>query len=246
MVKTMTVSRKILFLITLIIAFSTLLFLVIDLVVLPFMQGRFDKTVVMPSLIGRDSISATTLIAEAGLQIGSIEYAHDDKQVAGLISAQYPFPDYEIKQTRSVGITISRGKEFKTVPLLLGLAPLVAADTLQRLGLRLGEVTESFNPNDEQGTIIATSPSSGTTLERGSAVNVTIASNAVGNVGYVPTVVNQTVEEAKRLLLLAGLRVGTIKLKKDDEMLPGTVLHQKIQAGTLVSRGSAVDLTVSE
>jgi serine/threonine-protein kinase len=242
----MTALRKLLTFFILTICFSILFFLIIDLLVLPYMQGKFDRTVVVPSLIGKDSSSVVALITEAGLRIGTIDYVYHDKLKKGLVTAQYPFPDYAIKLTRSVGLTLSKGKEYKTVPMLLGLAPLDAADTLQRMGLRLGEVSESFNPGDDQGTIIATSPGFGAVLERGSVVNVTIASSTVGNVGYVPAIVNQTVEEAKRLLQLAGLRVGTIVIKRDDEMLPGTVLQQKIQAGTLVSRGSAIDIAVSE
>lgn len=244
--KTMTVLRKLLTFFVLTACFSAIFFLIVDLFVLPYMQGKYDKTVVIPSLIGKDSTSAAGIISEAGLRIGTIDYAYHDKLKKGIVTAQYPFPDYEIKLTRSVGLTLSKGKEYKTVPTLLGLAPLDAADTLQRMGLRLGEVSESFNPGDEQGTIIATSPGAGSIIERGSVVNVTIASSTVGNVGYVPAMVNQTVEEAKRLLLLAGLRVGSVVLKKDEEMLPGTVLHQKVQAGALVSRGTAIDLTVSE
>jgi serine/threonine-protein kinase len=244
--KKTNVLRKIIAYAGLTSAFCAVLFLLVDLVVLPYSQAKFDKAAIMPELVGKDSSLVTLLLQEVGLKVGVIKHEYSDSYAAGIILEQFPKPGHEIKLTRSVGLTISLGKEYKTVPLLLGMQPLEAADALLKIGLRLGDVSESFNPEGEQGTIIATKPLSGSQISRGSAIDVVIASRNVGDVAYVPSLVNLTVEESKKLLIQAGLRMGTITLKPDDEMLPGTVLQQKIRAGALLPRGSVVDLTVSE
>ncbi|MBL8028481.1 MAG: PASTA domain-containing protein [Fibrobacteres bacterium] len=238
--------RKFLLLSGYTVLFCAILFLIVDLIVLPYKQGKFSKTVVMPELVGVDSAAAVSLVSSAGLQIGTIEYQYHDKFPKGHVSVQYPFAGHDIKLIRSVTLTLSQGKEYKDVPLLLGLTPLEAADTLQKLGLRLGDVTESYNPGDDQGIILSTNPHSGQRLARGSVVNVTISSNAVGNMAYVPSVINLTIEEGRRLFLLAGLHAGTVTPVADADMLPGTIMSQKIQPGAFIARGSSVDLTVSE
>ncbi len=226
--------------------FSVAVFLIVDLFVFPFMQGKFYSTVVVPELVGRDSLSAKDLISEAGLSLGEIVLSYSDSLASGTVMNQFPTAGQEVKAERSVSLVISAGLDFRIVPQILGLMPLVAVDTLLKRGLRLGEVKESFSPDVEQGTIIAVSHQPGTKLVKGGAVDVVIASRAVGNVASVPFTVGLTIEEGKRLILKSGLRLGSVTLKVDSEMLPGTILKQSVAAGALVSRGSLIDLTVSE
>jgi beta-lactam-binding protein with PASTA domain/predicted Ser/Thr protein kinase len=61
----------------------------------------------------------------------------------------------------------------------------------------------------------------------------------------VPNVVNQTQNEATRLLLAAGLEVGTVTTEQNPDVDDGVVLRQDPTADTMLDEGAPVDLVVS-
>ncbi len=73
-----------------------------------------------------------------------------------------------------VRVTVSLGPPTVTLPILLGLSEVVARDSLQALGLRVGEVDEVFRFGRDQGRVVGQDPAGGAELERGTAIRLVV------------------------------------------------------------------------
>jgi eukaryotic-like serine/threonine-protein kinase len=226
--------------------FLILLLFIADLFAFPFLQGKLSPKVLMPDLRSKDSLSAVHLLGEAGFKIGQISHVHNDSIPLGRIVYQLPLAGEEVKKKRHVCFTLSLGREMVMVPNLLELSPSEASDTLQRLGLHLGETKEVVNDRMTPGAIIATVPSSGKRISRGSQVHITISQNSLQGQTYVPDCQNIALEKAKAVLNKASLRLRQVTSQPSPDMLPNTVLSQSIKAGTRVDKGTFIDFIVSD
>jgi hypothetical protein len=61
----------------------------------------------------------------------------------------------------------------------------------------------------------------------------------------VPRVIKTRLRYARSKLKRAGLRVGRVRHKTDEDVMAGTVLSQRPKAGKQLPKGSAVDLVVN-
>ncbi len=131
----------------------------------------------------------------------------------------------------------------KTVVLgVVGEDLNTARTRLQNQGLTVGapiQVTSS----KKAGTVIAQLPQGGTKVKEGSTVSLTVSSGP-GNTP-VPTLVGETVDQAKSSLQVASLKAGKI-LKQSSTTIPsGRVIDSSPAAGTSLQIGSEVTLVVS-
>jgi RHS repeat-associated protein len=86
------------------------------------------------------------------------------------------------------------------------------------------------------------------TVSDGASVDsdtIIIHANSVIPLVTVPDAAGKSFEDAKALLAGAGLSVGTISTVFSDTVAPDFVISQNPSAGTSISIGSAIDLTVS-
>ncbi len=194
-----------------------------DLFVFPFMQGKFSVKVPMPDLRLMDSLSAVKAISKAGLKLGEITRQLNDSVPKGRVVSQIPLPGEEVKEKRRIQIILSLGREMVVVPDLKTLSPSEASDTLQRLGLHLGETREINDDRLTPGSIISTSPVAGRKLLKGGVVNIIISQNNMMNETYVPDCQNVSLEQAKAMLGKAFLRLRQVSYKRTPDVLPRTV-----------------------
>lgn len=217
-----------------------------DLFVFPFLQGKFRLRTHMPDLIRMDSLSAAQTLAKSGFRLSEITRANNDSIPAGRVVSQVPAPGREVKKTRHVRLLFSLGREMITVPNLTDLSPSQAGDTLQRLGLRLGEISEVYSTAMTPGAIMGSTPRAGHRLARGGTVNISISQNNLSGETYVPDLQNTSLDNARETLSRASLRIRQVSTRAAPEILPRTVLEQSLKAGTRVEKETFIDLVVSE
>ncbi len=129
-----------------------------------------------------------------------------------------------------------------TVPSVVNQSVDEASNTLNAVGLRLGTQTAEASDKDPD-TILSQDPSSGESLEKGQAVNVTI-SGGPGQVA-VPNVVGmQSSDQAKSALESAQLKLGSVT-ETDSDQPSGYVLSQSPDQGSSVDVGTEVNISVS-
>jgi hypothetical protein len=119
-----------------------------------------------------------------------------------------------------------------------------ALGTLRGQGLLVGTVTEQFiGGSIAPGTVFSQEPMPGTTVGAGTYVNLVIA--ATGTVA-VPNLVGMGLVAALTTLRSNGLHDGSITqvAPPPSHPTPGTVTAQSPAAGTVVTRGTSVALTI--
>ena len=144
----------------------------------------------------------------------------------------------------TVTIVVSSGPPQVSVPSLQGDTPGEASTALQAVGLTLG--TQTTKPSTRaQGTIFAQDPTPDTKVAKGTAVNVTV-SGGPAQVA-VPDVVCESLSQAQSDIAARHLQSSVggqqVNLQCPD---PNKVASQDPRGGTLVNRGSTVQLFPSE
>jgi eukaryotic-like serine/threonine-protein kinase len=94
------------------------------------------------------------------------------------------------------------------------------------------------------GTILSQDPGPGSSLDEGGTVRVVV--DAGEGQTSVPDLRNKTQAEALQLIAEAGLKLGQIEQGFSDTVPVGSVISQSHQPGVLVTRGTAIDVTLSQ
>jgi hypothetical protein len=129
-----------------------------------------------------------------------------------------------------------------TVPYITGMTQESAQIVIPAAGFITGSVTQAYDDIVPIGHIISQSPSAGTIVPIGSAVDMVVS---LGQAVTVPDVTGMTQANAQSAIESAGLITGTITSVVNPSVLPGHIISQTPAGGTIVSGGSAVNLVVS-
>jgi beta-lactam-binding protein with PASTA domain len=176
---------------------------------------------------------ARLLLTGYRLEPGTVTQEPHDTVAEGLVIRSDPAPGTEVDVGSAVALVISTGPPPVQVPEVRRMTQDAAVAALRSTGLVAGSVTDedSLAP---AGTIIRSIPVAGTTVARGSAVDLVRSTGPVA----VPDVVRKTRTEAEKDLEDAGLAARSPADVDPDAIVVGTTPT----AGTLVLRGSHVDL----
>ena len=199
------------------------------------------EQVEVPNVIGRESATATQILQNRGFEVDIVNVENPDVE-RNTVAAQDPRPGTEAEEGSTVTINVSTGPGEATVPSVVGQPTEDAVDQLEKAGFQT-QVEREYSDEVERGRVIATEPTSGSVVERGTTV-VVRASRGVEQVA-VPDVVGDSEDSARSALESAGLRAGEVSESESTDEEPGTVLEQDPAAGGEVDRGSAVNLVVA-
>jgi serine/threonine protein kinase len=197
--------------------------------------------VVVPNVVGLKSDEAMSTIQKAGLKsIASEQYS--EIVIKGNVASQ-SVPGGEKRISGStINLTISKGKEFETVPSIIGKTATIASSDLTSLGFVVS-IKQQVDDSKTPGTVIAQSVSAGQKTKCGSTIIATVCINS-GKVA-VPNVVGKTSSKAASELTDIGLTSSQTQ-QYSDTVANGIVISQGNAAGTKISKGSTVNLIVSK
>ncbi|MEG1458459.1 MAG: Stk1 family PASTA domain-containing Ser/Thr kinase [Acetivibrio sp.] len=147
-----------------------------------------DETVVsVPDVRGKTLSDAQYALTMGGLSAPNSEEEFNDSIEAGIVTRTEPAGGTSVARDSSVKIFISKGKETKTttVPELNGLSEEKALAALKAKGLK-GEVKEyKYDDAIKKGKVILASHSSGTQVEEGTKVTLTISLGQEATYRYI-------------------------------------------------------------
>jgi serine/threonine-protein kinase len=125
---------------------------------------------------------------------------------------------------------------------------LVAKDTLESAGLRLGTKKPEPNLNVNIGFVITTDPAVGTQVPTGLAVNLLVSTGpgGCGSCGpkHMPNVIGQTLQQATTTLAASGLTLGQYSHQASPEP-NGIVIESTPAPGMPATSEIAVTLVLS-
>jgi eukaryotic-like serine/threonine-protein kinase len=191
----------------------------------------------VPSVVGQPFDQASATLTTAGFKVARVDEVSSSVPVDSVIS-QSPDSGLLLEKGRTVTLTVSSSQV--TIPDLVGKPFEEAQAALQKLGLTANRV-DAESPDQAAGTVLSTDPVSGTTVDKGSAVTVTVAAEpAVA----IPNVAGQDQVAAQTALQTAGFQV-TVQPAPSNTVPAGKVIATDPVAGTMAPKGSTVTMQVS-
>ena len=127
-------------------------------------------------------------------------------------------------------------------PSMRGMTQPEARSALARKGLQLGDVEESASESVPRGRVTSQNPLAGTTVEKGSTVDLTVSSGKPQVA--IPDVLGSPRDEAANLLTARGLKVEE-REDPSSTKAKGTVTRVSPAEGSMVSSGSTVTISYS-
>ena len=125
------------------------------------------------------------------------------------------------------------------VPPIVGALITDANTTLTAIGLTAKTIQEDFD-DSAAGTILSTSPVPGTSVRKGTVINVVLSKGPV--LIDVPNVVGMNIETATSTLQAAGFQVEAVN--KISVTILNKVYSQKPAAGTKAPKGSVITIEI--
>jgi serine/threonine-protein kinase len=224
--------------------FSALgLFVLLNSFVLPWYVNH-GETQHVPNVVRLTLDSAKNVLQSQDLVPVEAETRPDPRAPAGTVVGQNPEPDAVVKNGRRVYLTISGGESQVLVPALRGRSVRDAKFTLERTGLRLGDVQYSASDAYPEGTIIDQSVQAGLKVTKGVYIRVVVSRGKELQQTTVPDFTGKTLAEVERMIIQQGLKLGNITYQASFDLIPNTVVDQFPRGGDSVPKGQAIDLFV--
>ncbi|MCD5311512.1 Stk1 family PASTA domain-containing Ser/Thr kinase [Kineosporia babensis] len=202
--------------------------------------GSYIRT---PSVTGMPVADAQRVVALQGLE-GKVEEQFSADVANGTVMGSNPAGGDDVKKDGTVTLIVSKGPEMVAVPALKGKTLEEATAELEAAGLEVGETSEKFSADVEEGKIISTAPKAENEVSPGREVKLVI-SKGIEPV-QLDNVVGQHIDQARPLIESRGL---TVEVEEQEYQqggpAPGTVTAQDPAAtGQQVAKGSTVKLYV--
>lgn len=203
---------------------------------------RAGMQVSVPSLVGASMDVAAAQLSEKELVLQVSQTRYDSAR-PGVVLEQSPEAETVLTAGETVSVVVSAGPESAELPKLVGLSLEDAQETLQRIGLRLGEITRDADSDQPRDTVTAQEPEEGTVLQNGQNVNLTVSDQPL--LREVPEVSDMPLAQARQMIESAGLTLGEVHEEYATGVAVGTVFRQSPQAGQQVRSGDVVEVWVA-
>lgn len=203
-------------------------------------SGQFTE---VPPLLSKTEAQARDRLEDSGLDVGKVERAFSDTVKRGTVISTDPDTGARIRHNDSVSLVISLGPQTVKVPDLQGYPLDKAKSELKESGLEPGRVIREFNDDVTRGSVISSTPGTGTKVRSGAAIELTVSK---GSPVDVPDVTGSTPADARAELEEAGLKVKIAPARVNSEFDAGQVAQQSPTQGKQAAEGDTVTLTLSK
>lgn len=150
-------------------------------------EDNTDDRVEVPALVNYTEEKAIDKLESLKLK-AEVVYANSDTVEEGYVIRQTPKGGSIVDKGFTVTITVSRGVSQVEVPDLYGVSQEAAEKELNRLGLVLGDVSSDYSGSVGEGDVIDQSIESGTMVDKGTEVSITISLGEQETYHYAGTV----------------------------------------------------------
>jgi eukaryotic-like serine/threonine-protein kinase len=197
------------------------------------------KPVPVPDVTGETLPKARELLRDAGLHVGKVSKAYDERIDEGLVVHQGVKAQNDAPIGSDVDLVISKGPTPVPVPKVVGLKQAEATAALQAEGFAVS-VNEEFSEKVDKGVVISQTPTHGSDYQPGNTVTIVVSKGPPEFA--MPSVVGMLRDDAVSKLRDLGLVV-------DVSIVPGhegsKVVFQEPPAGTIVHAGDTVHIYVA-
>lgn len=206
---------------------------------------RSEDTVIVPDFIGKDVVYVLESLTELGLNTKVKGSEYTAEMPKNHIIFQEPRPGSEIKKGRDVKIIFSKGPQMIPMPRLTGLPLQQARLIFEEQDLCRGSLASVLDDSADKDAVIAQFPASGTTIRRGTCVDLLVGAGPRPAAYKMPDLSGLPLEDALLTIEKFHLPHGEIKTQFQKDKSAGIVLEQEPPAGYRVSAGDEVNLVIN-
>ena len=196
----------------------------------------------VPDVTNKTLTEATALIEEKGLNVGTIDYAYNEKVEEGKVITQSPTAGSKQAEGTKINLSVSQGVEQTVVPDLTNMTADEARAALQKAGLKYKAGPAEHSDTVKENHVVRQSPNAGEKVAKNT--EVTYFLSAGQETTAVPNVVGQLEGAAQSTLANAGFAV-TVDYRPSSEVEAGVVISQSPAANEKAKSGSSVNIVVS-
>jgi beta-lactam-binding protein with PASTA domain len=197
-------------------------------------------TVAVPALAGDTQRRAEEKLQQAGLTLGEVAQAYNDRVPAGNVISQEPETNENIEVGKPVKLTVSLGPQRVAVPDVIAKDGNAAAAQISGAGLTPRRV-EEFNSQVQAGIVYNQQPRGQTQANRGAEVTIWVSKGREQIT--VPLVRGKYEADARKILEDAGLRVD-VRYEAYSQADTGQVFGVVPPEGSAVDKGVVVTLRI--
>ncbi len=198
-----------------------------------------ERYLIPSDLSGKDPADVTSVLEDLTLIISGNQEVFDELIPAGKVVSTNPIGGTSVKRETPVTILVSKGPAPVNVPPIVGTLITDATTTLTELGLTTKTVQENYD-DSAAGTILSTDPVPGTSVPKGTVINVILSKGPV--LVDVPNVVGMSTQTATSTLQAAGFQVKAVN--KLPVAILNKVYSQKPGAGSKSPKGSVITIEI--
>ncbi len=132
----------------------------------------------VPVVVNLSQEDAQKNIVQAGFVVSGIDKTASADVPAGKVISTDPIPGTKLKKGLSVKLVVSAGQEKAKVPSVLGKTLDAAQTKIWAAGLKVGTVGKTCDETKEFGLILKQYPNPNAAVDKGSAVNVVVNTEA--------------------------------------------------------------------
>ena len=204
--------------------------------------GSTVKTLTIPTdVVGKPVSSAMGELQQLGFTKVSQQNQASSQYAQGDVISTNPSPGTSVNSNSPVVLLVSTGPTPVQVPDVAGKTQDAATGILQQAGFTVN-VTQQNSSTVAQGLVIGTNPPAGTTVGKGSAVQLIVSSGK--QQVQIPSLVNESPGAAGQALGQLGLNVQQ-QSEPSSSVQAGLVTRTDPPAGATVPVGSTVTVFVS-
>jgi serine/threonine-protein kinase len=227
---------------TLVISSIILFLLLIAASVIIFSNSNYsDSNVLVPDVTGLNISEAINRVNASGLNYKILK-VFSVRTSPGKVENQYPLKNVKVKKNSFITLQVAEENNMVTVPDLTGMNINDASKLLSNVGLEYN-IDKKYSQNTQSGTITAQSPTKSNIVKKGTSITLQVAQE--NNSSNVPDLTGINIENAKNILVKAGLRFKVVKVyfgiaKRD------LVVEQIPAPNTILKKDDLITLQVGE
>jgi len=207
--------------------------------------SRGPAPVLIPELTGKPFEKAKEIAQAAGINFKVRRREHHPAASEGVVIWQSARPGSQFEPGMTLETVVSLGPKPQTlVPDIGGALKNDAEHTLKAIDLKILVVGREYDERVGTDAIIRQTPVAGTAVEPGATTVEVVVSKGPHPVA-VADLAGMPFSEAESVANAGGLKLIATVQKYDPLSTLGTILEQKPRSGTLLPRGSNVDVVVS-
>lgn len=213
----------------------------------PGISADVEGKVAVPGLVGKSLEEAESLLEEADLQWQLKAVTSASGAEPNEVTDQDPKEGEMVDEQTRVTIYYCQDDNGVTIPDVTNLTSTDARSKIEGEGLVVGSTTEEYSSTVEEGRVIRTDPVVGSSVDKGTTVNIVVSKGTEGNQVVVPNIVGKSESVALKALTDVGLKGDTqnVTYVHSDKYAEGQIVSQTIKSGKKVTRGTMIGYSVS-